>query len=104
VHESRLGSIRARRGSRTSSVSSGSFAQEEDPCDDHPATERKDGKSFHAAEIASRSAAREQQRGVRVGSMTLRLVQIAMDARDDSAVGRFWRRRSAGVFPARNPA
>src|SRR5712671_7001781 len=26
----------------------------------------------------------------RVGSMTLRLVQIAMDARDDSAVGRFW--------------
>jgi len=22
--------------------------------------------------------------------MTLRLVQIAMDARDDSAVGRFW--------------
>jgi len=26
----------------------------------------------------------------RVGSMTLRLVQIAMNARDDSAVGRFW--------------
>ena len=26
----------------------------------------------------------------RVGRMTLRLVQIAMNARDDSAVGRFW--------------
>src|SRR5258707_14887919 len=26
----------------------------------------------------------------RVGSMLLRLVQIAMNARDDSAVGRFW--------------
>ena len=26
----------------------------------------------------------------RVGSMALRLVQIAMNARDDSAVGRFW--------------
>src|SRR5438046_10136292 len=26
----------------------------------------------------------------RVSSMTLRLVQIAMNARDDSAVGRFW--------------
>ena len=29
-------------------------------------------------------------RGHRVGGVALRLVQIAMNARDDSAVGRFW--------------
>ena len=36
--------------------------------------------------------------------MTLRLVQIAMNARDDSRSAGSGRRRSAGVFPVRNPA
>jgi hypothetical protein len=36
--------------------------------------------------------------------MTLRLVQMAMNARDDSAVGRFWAAALGWEVPARNPA
>jgi len=52
-----------RVASRTSSGTLGVVAQQEDPGDDHPATERKDGKPFHAAESAGRNAACEQQHG-----------------------------------------
>src|ERR1039457_6109576 len=39
----------------------------------------------------------------RVGCMALRLVQIAMNARDDSAVGRFWAEALGGGVDSEEP-